>query len=72
MNSQEVINLLRNALECDPESLHHSGYTAKEIHRKCLNTMLKMEEEISILKERLVECKDTKTMYLGWGKGKDE
>jgi hypothetical protein len=72
MNSSELIALLQNAIDTTPRSDYHSGFTAKEIHRKCLVHIQLLDQENTTLREMLENCKDTKTYYLGWGKGKDE
>jgi hypothetical protein len=71
-NIYEIISLLENALDCESHSPNHSGYTAREIHRKCLSAIKLLDQENTVLREMLETCKDNKTMYLGWGKGKDE
>lgn len=71
-SSSETIKLLQNALDCASLSDYHSGYTAREIHRKCLVQIVSMDEEIQRLKGMLENCQESKTFYLGWGKGKDE
>jgi hypothetical protein len=72
MNSSELLRLLENAIDTSPSSEYHSGFTAKEIHRKCFVHIQLLDQENTTLREMLENCKDTKTFYLGWGKGKDE
>jgi len=72
MNSNEIFKLLENALDTTAISDYHSGYTAREIHRKCLSHIRLLDQENRTLREMLENCKDSKTFYLGWGKGKDE
>lgn len=69
MTTLEVIELLRNAIDYDSNSEYHLGYTAKEIHRKCLTQMLLLEQEVRTLREMV---KKQEYKYQGWGKGKDE
>jgi len=72
MNSNELIRLLENAIDTSSSSEYHSGFTAKELHRKCMVYIRLLDQENTTLREMLANCKDTKTFYLGWGKGKDE
>ena len=68
MNSRELLDLLENAIDCESSSVMHSGYTAKEIHRKCIAHIKSLNQVIEKLKE---ERKD-QPYSLGWGRGKDE
>jgi len=68
MNSNELITLLQNAIDTTPHSDYHSGFTAKEIHRKCLVHIQLLDQTIQAL---MVE-KDIHVYGSGWGKGKDE
>ena len=68
MNSRELLDLLENAVDCEPTSYAHSGYTAKEIHRKCIAHIKLLDQTIQAL---MVE-KDIHVYGSGWGKGKDE
>ena len=42
----EMIKLLENSIDCNTMDKNHSGYTAKEIHRKCLRLLQAIEEDI--------------------------
>lgn len=68
MNSRELLDLLENAIDCDPANYMHSGYTAKEIHRKCIAHIKLLDQTIQAL---MVE-KDIHVYGSGWRKGKDE
>lgn len=68
MNSRELLDLLENAIDCDSTSHMHSGYTAKEIHRKCIAHIKLLDQTIQAL---MVE-KDIHVYGSGWGKDKDE
>jgi hypothetical protein len=68
MHSRNLLDLLENAIDCDSSSLYHSGYTAKELHRKCIAHIRSLDQEI----QRLKEERNTPGYSLGWGKGKDE
>lgn len=68
MNSRTLLDLLENAIDCDSTTAMHYGYTAKEIHRKCIAHIKSLDQTIQKLKE---ERKD-QPYSLGWGKGKDE
>jgi hypothetical protein len=72
MNSNEILRLLENAIDTSSHSEYHSGFTAREIHRKCMVHIRLLDQENYTLREMLENCKDSKTFYLGWGKGKDE
>lgn len=72
MNSSEILSLLQNALDYAPNSEYHTGYTAKEIYRKCLVQIRLLDQENQTLREMLKEVKHPKFLYQGWGKGKDE
>lgn len=65
MKTNELLKILENAIDYDTTSEFHLGYTAKEIHRKCLI-------HIKELDERIKKLGNTYSPYLGWGKGKDE
>ena len=68
MNSRTLLDLLENAIDCDSSSTYHSGYTAKELHRKCIAHIKLLDQTIqSLMTER-----DSRAYSLGWGKGKDE
>lgn len=69
MTTQELINLLENALDCGSHSPYHSGFTAREIHRKCLDHIKTLDTALR-LSQITLESTDYK--YNGWGKGKDE
>ena len=69
MTTQEIINLLENALDCDSTSPHHSGFTAREIHRKCLAHIKTLDQALRLSQTPL---KSADYKYIGWGKGKDE
>lgn len=68
VNSRELLDILENAIDCDPSSSYHSGYTAKEIHRKCIAHIKLLDQTI----QALLTEKDIRAYSLGWGKGKDE
>ena len=68
MNSRTLLDLLENAVDCDLSSPYHSGYTAKELHRKCIAHIKLLDQTIQAL---MVE-KDIHAYGSGWGKGKDE
>ena len=60
----EVIKLLENSIDCNTMDKNHSGYTAKEIHRKCLKLLLDIQ-----LKEKHNKIPYN---YQGWGNTKGE
>lgn len=68
MNSRNLLDLLENAIDCDPASHMHSGYTAKEIHRKCIAHIKLLDQTI----QALLTERDSRAYSLGWGKDKDE
>jgi hypothetical protein len=70
MTTTEIVKLLENAIDYNTTSEYHTGYSAKEIHRKCLFLILRLEMENKTLKEQL--SFPTPRPQLGWGKGKDE
>jgi len=72
MNSNEILQLLENAIDYSSTTDYHFGFTAKEIHRKCIAHIRLLDQENQTLREMLENCKDTQTFHLGWGKGKDE
>lgn len=72
MNSSEIIKLLETSIDASTSSDYHTGYTAKEIHRKCLVHIRLLDQENETLREMLKEVKHPKFLYQGWGKGKDE
>lgn len=65
----ETIKLLQNALDCDAMSEFHSGYTAREIHRKSIACLKQCQKQIEDL-EASVSLLPPK--YVGWSTGKDE
>jgi hypothetical protein len=68
VNSRNLLDILENAIDCDPSSAYHYGYTAKEIHRKCIAHIKLLDQTIQAL---MVE-KDIHVYGSGWGKDKDE
>lgn len=68
MNSRNLLDLLENAIDCDPENHMHSGYTAREIHRKCIAHIKLLDQTI----QTLLAERDSRAYSLGWGKDKDE
>jgi hypothetical protein len=68
MNSRTLLDLLENAIDCDPSSSYHSGYTAKELHRKCIAHIKSLDQDI----QRLKDNRNIPGYSYGWGKGKDE
>ena len=68
MNSRNLLDILENAIDCDPSSHMHSGYTAKEIHRKCIAHIKLLDQTI----QTLLAQQDSRAYSLGWGKDKDE
>ena len=68
MNSNEILSLLENAIDTSVHSDYHSGYTSKEIHRKCIAHIKLLDKAI----QALIEYRNSHPYSLGWGKGKDE
>lgn len=68
MNSNELLSLLENAIDTSVHSDYHSGYTAKEIHRKCITHIKLLDKAI----QTLTDARNSQPYSLGWGKGKDE
>ena len=68
VNSRNLLDILENAVDCDPSSAYHSGYTAKEIHRKCIAHIKLLDQTI----QALLTERDSRAYSLGWGKDKDE
>jgi len=68
VNSRTLLDLLENAVDCELSSDYHSGYTAKELHRKCIAHIKLLDQTIQAL---MVE-RDIHVYGSGWGKGKDE
>lgn len=68
INSNEICELLRNAIDHNSNSEYHLGFTAREIHRKALQHIVLLDQHYRTLKEM-----QSKYNYMsGWGKGKDE
>lgn len=68
MNSNELLSLLENAIDISVHSDYHSGYTAREIHRKCIAHIKLLDKAI----QTLTDARNSQPYSLGWGKGKDE
>lgn len=67
--TQELLEILQNAIDYGPHSEYHLGYSAKEIHRKCIAHIKLLDQAIqTLLAERDGRAYD----ITGWGKGKDE
>lgn len=68
MNSKDMLDLLQNAVDYGVQSEYHTGYSAKEIHRKCIAHIKLLDQTI----QTLLTERDSRPYSLGWGKGKDE
>ena len=70
MTYEQITKLLENAIDFNSTSEYHTGFTAREIHRKSLNFIRQLKKDNDTLKDRL--DKPEYRSHLGWGKGKDE
>jgi hypothetical protein len=62
----EIIVLLENAIDCNTMDKNHSGYTAKEIHRKCLKLFQSIQQDTKEKHNKIPYN------YQGWGNTKGE
>lgn len=69
MTTKNILDLLQNAIDYSYHSELHSGYTAKELHKFCIDHIKELNKTIKDLKQ---ERENSIYPHLGWGKGKDE